>query len=208
MHILTTLAALLEKGRPPNTWKAILFSLVLGKISSIFFNFQIHHLARPSLGIQGGSNVSKYFVNGCWLKRGNVFRYEIHYDSILFHLSIGGAAEDIWDETTSRDWVEREVWHQGLSWGDTLVFISRQLSQTSRKKAWEHFPKYILTLSGCCQLPKCYLSGDFGVSGASLFGWKEGRTVDGEEHGTKALKYLLKENIISVRSQQVSKLAW
>ena len=65
MHILTTLAALLEKGRPPNTWKAILFSLVLGKISSIFFNFQIHHLARPSLGIQGGSNVSKYFVNGC-----------------------------------------------------------------------------------------------------------------------------------------------
>ena len=47
------------------TWKAILFSLVLGKISSIFFNFQIHHLAWPSLGIQGGSNVSKYFVNGC-----------------------------------------------------------------------------------------------------------------------------------------------
>ena len=47
------------------TWKAILFSLVLGKISSISFNFQIHNLAWPSLGIQGGSNVSKYFVNGC-----------------------------------------------------------------------------------------------------------------------------------------------
>ena len=30
-----------------------------------FFNFQIHHLAGPSLGIQGGFNVSKYFVNGC-----------------------------------------------------------------------------------------------------------------------------------------------
>ena len=168
-----------------------------------FFNFQIHHLAGPSLGIQGGSNVSKYFVNGCWLKRGNVFRYEIHYDSILFHLSIGGATEDIWDETTSRGRVEREVWHQGLSWGDTLVFIYRQFRRREKK----HFPKY-LSFDVIWQLPVCCLSGASGVSRASLFGWKEGRTVDEEAHGIKVLKYFLEENIISVRSHHVLKLAW
>ena len=99
------------------------------------------------------------------------------------------------DETTSRGRVEREVWHQGLSWGDTLVFIYRQFRRREKK----HFPKY-LSFDVIWQLPVCCLSGASGVSRVSLFGWKEGRTVDGEEHGKKVLKYLLEENINSVRS--------
>ena len=68
MHIFTTWAALLEKGRPASKSNHLESNFVLScswEDIIHFFNFQIHHLARPSLGIQGGSNVSKYFVNGC-----------------------------------------------------------------------------------------------------------------------------------------------
>ena len=79
MHILTFLAALLDKERPASKSSQLESEscslLFLGRYHQ-FFNFQVHHLAGPSFGIQGGSIVSKYFVNGCQFLRG-IF-YQVH----------------------------------------------------------------------------------------------------------------------------------
>ena len=75
-------------------WTATLFSLVLGKTSSIP-QFSDTSPGRAKLWDTRCFH-SKYFVNGCQFLRGIFdqihYRYEIHQDLILFHLSKGGAA--------------------------------------------------------------------------------------------------------------------
>ena len=78
-----------------------------------------------------------------------------------------------------------QSWFICLQVGQLKISEMRQRAETELKEKFDikdfhevthwfsfpgSFPKYILTLSDCCQFPKCYLSGDFGVSGAPLFG--------------------------------------